>query len=113
MPLRESSDKIVVVEDPMVSGLLGTVLRGNGYQVLPMQAGEGVMLLRAGDSGIGLLITNIPELFKEFGECLPLLYLAAVPDPVAASCFRCNRILRKPFHPAQLLSCVEQLLPQV
>jgi len=109
-PPRPNSGAIVVVEDPFVSGFLRNVLQRKGYCVLPMAAGEGLDLLRSGDSGIGLLITNLPAAFTEFAERVPLLYLAAFPDPKVASAFRASRLLRKPFHPEQLLTFVEQLL---
>jgi DNA-binding response OmpR family regulator len=101
---------IVVVEDPFVSGFLRNVLQRRGYRVISMEAGDGVNLLRSGDRGVGLVITNIPSVFTEFAERVPLLYLSAYPDPEAASPFRYSRVLRKPFHPEQLLSFVEQLL---
>ncbi|MCU1233213.1 MAG: response regulator receiver protein [Candidatus Solibacter sp.] len=76
-----------------------------------MEAPQGVDLLRSGDCGIGLLITNVPARFTEFADRVPLLYIAAFPDPNEVSPFRTCRVLRKPFHPEQLINCVEQLLP--
>ena len=99
-----------MVEDPFVADFLRTILQRKGYRVMPMDADDGVNLLRAGDRSIDLLITNLPAVFTEFAELVPLLYLAAFPDLDAALPFRASRVLRKPFHPEQLLSCVEQLL---
>jgi hypothetical protein len=101
---------IVVVEDPMVSGLLRSVLQRKGYPVIQLGASDGVRLLRSADARVALLITNQPEAFTEFAGFVPLLYLAAFPDPAVASPFHISRMLRKPFRPEQLLNCVEQLL---
>jgi DNA-binding response OmpR family regulator len=112
-PQHNSCGSIVVVEDPFVSGFLRNVLQRKGYHVIPLDADAGVNLLRAADPNIGLLITNHPTIFAEFAERVPLLYIAAFPDPAAASPFRASRLLRKPFHPDQLLNCVQELLPAV
>jgi hypothetical protein len=109
MPTR-SCDPIVVVEDPMVSGFLCSVLTRKGYPVIPLGPADGRKLLRSPDARIGLLITNQPAAFTEFAVRLPLLYVAAFPDPAVASPFLVSLMLRKPFLPEQLLSCVEQLL---
>jgi DNA-binding response OmpR family regulator len=113
MTSPESGGAIVVVEDPFVSRFLGKFLGRKGYEVTHLEADDGVSLLRTGGSAVGLLITNLPGLFAEFADRVPLLYLAAIPDPNAASRFRSSRVLRKPFHPHELFDYVKQLLPQV
>ena len=100
----------MVVEDPFVSGFVRNVLKRRGYEVAPVEAADGIGLLRASDGRICLLITNLPGAFTEFAERVPLLYLAAFPDPKITSSFRSSRTLRKPFHPDQLFAYVEQLL---
>jgi DNA-binding response OmpR family regulator len=105
-----SGGAIVIVEDPFVSEFLRKILQRKGYQVLPVKAGEGLDLLRAGDCTVRLLITNRPAAFTEFAERVPLLYLAAFPDIDVSAKFPASRVLSKPFHPEQLLTCVEQLL---
>jgi hypothetical protein len=65
--------------------------------------------LREGLEKVNLLITNTPAAFAEFGD-LPVLYLAALPDPAAIQPFRRCAALRKPFHPTQLLNHIAQLL---
>ena len=110
MPAPRTCGAIVVVEDPFVSGFLRNILERQGYKVISVEAQDGVSLLRSGGPGIGLLITNLPSEFAEFAGTVPLLYIAAFPDPSAASAFRKSRLLRKPFHTGQLLACVEQLL---
>ena len=57
--------------------------------------------LRAGN--VDLLITNTPATFAEFGQMVPLLYLAAFPDPEAAADFERWLALSKPFQTTQLL----------
>ena len=57
-----------------------------------------------------LLITNTPLVFAAFPD-LPVLYLAASPDPAAVEPFASSRSLAKPFHPRRLLEFVAQLLP--
>lgn len=110
MTPRPTYGAIVVVEDSFISSFLRNILERKGYRVIPAKAGDGVELLRSGDREISLVITNIPAVFAEFADRVPLLYLSAYPDPAAVSPFRSSRVLSKPFHPDQLLSCVEQLL---
>jgi DNA-binding response OmpR family regulator len=109
VPLLPSSGVIVVVEDPFVLSFLGNVLTKSGYQVVPARVQRGLELVRAGGAKVDLLITNTPAAFAEAGERIPLLYLSAFPDPEQASGFRACRILRKPFHPRQLLAAVAEL----
>ena len=104
---------IVVVEDPIIAGLVRSVLQRKDYRVLALRASEGIKLLLTASADVGMLITNLPAVFTEFAGRVPLLYLAASPDPAVAAPFRASRMLTKPFHPDQLLSCVEQLLPDV
>ena len=101
---------IAVVEDPMVASFLSTILRRKGYRVLPLETDECLKLLRSGNSGIGVLVTNAPAPFQEFAKTLPLLYLSSYPELKATSPFRICRVLRKPFHPQQLLAFVDELL---
>ena len=78
---------------------------------LPASSAESLRILRAGDHSIALLITNQPLRFIEFAETLPLVYVAASPDPTLALRFRRCRVLRKPFPPADLVECVAELAP--
>jgi hypothetical protein len=57
-----------------------------------------------------VLITNQPSLFLAFADELPLLYVAALPDPRLASMFRRCRVLRKPFQASELVASVDQLI---
>jgi DNA-binding response OmpR family regulator len=108
--VQEKSGAILVVEDVFVRDFLRTTLSRRGYKVICAEAADALAVLREGPVRIDLLITNAPMSFAEFGD-LPVLYLAACPDPSALQCFRRCLALRKPFHPKQLLSHIAQLLP--
>jgi DNA-binding response OmpR family regulator len=105
-----SAGAIVIVEDSFVGHFLRVVLQRHGHRAITADAREGLDLLRPGQSQVGLLITNIPALFVPFGEWVPLLYLAACPDPALVEGFRASRALRKPFHTDELMECVRELL---
>jgi DNA-binding response OmpR family regulator len=109
VPIQPNPGVIVVVEDPFVRGFLRNVLTKSGYQVVPAEVQRGLDLMRAGGANVDLLITNNPAVFAEVAERIPLLYLSGLPDPEQASGFRVSRILRKPFHPRQLLAAVAEL----
>jgi DNA-binding response OmpR family regulator len=111
MTAQPSRGTIVVVEDQFVFGFLRLVLERKGFEVVRVETEGCLDFLRSAQSGgVSLVITNRPSIFKEFADTVPLLYIAALPDPEAAQPFRAIRVLRKPFHPDQLISCVEQLL---
>ena len=101
---------IVVVEDNYIGQFLRMLLQREGFQVITANASEGAGILRACESRVSLLITNTPTKFAEFGERVPLLYLAAFPDPALTRGFRCHRALSKPFAPEVLMECVRSLL---
>jgi hypothetical protein len=110
MPTRTGSGVIVVVEDPFVRNFLRTLLERQGYKVVPGEVPHGLAALRDGGQKVRLLITNVPAAFTEFADRVPLLYLAALPDPNLASVYRNSRVLSKPFRPADLLVLVQELL---
>ena len=107
---KAGSGVIVVVEDPFVCHFIRTVLERRGYRVLSGDARHGLAALRDGSQQVQLLITNVPAAFTEFRSRVPLLYLAALPDPGLASPYRNSRVLSKPFHPNELLALVQELL---
>ena len=109
MAPQPSRGTIVVVEDPFVSGFLRNILGRKGYEVVSLEEHEGAALLRSGERSIGLLITNHPSAFTEFAQRVPLLYVAAFPEPEVAAVFRASRLLPKPFHPEQFMNCVDEL----
>jgi hypothetical protein len=100
--------QIVVVEDAFVRSFLRAALERLGCIVICAGTAEATERMRAG--GIDLLITNTPAAFGEFGETVPLLYIAAFPEPAAAVAFRRWTPLRKPFQTSELTAAVEQLL---
>src|SRR5438094_8608264 len=110
MPTEASSGVVVVVEDPFVRNFLRSVLERQGYEVLSGGVWHGLAALRDGSREVQLLITNRPSAFTEFADRVPLLYLAALPDPSLVSPYRDSRVLSKPFHPHQLLASVQELL---
>ena len=110
MPTETGSGVIVVVEDPFVRNFLRTVLERQGYKVLSGGVRHGLAALRDGSQEVQLLITNVPAAFTEFAGRVPLLYMAALPDPSLASQYRNRRALSKPFHPHDLLASVQELL---
>ena len=107
---KTGSGVILVVEDPFVRSFLRTVLERHGYKVLPGDVRHGLAALRDRNQEVRLLITNVPAAFTEFASRVPLLYLAALPDPSLASRYRNSRVLSKPFHPGDLLALVQELL---
>src|SRR5437870_7366836 len=110
MPIETGSGVIVVVEDPVVGNFLRAVLEQQGYVVLSGEVRHGLAALRDGNQPVQLLITNVPFAFTEFAGRVPVLYLAALPDPGLVSPYRNSRVLSKPFHPNHLLSSVQELL---
>jgi len=110
-PLMPDSRKIVVVEDVFVRSFLRTALARHGYEVICAAPAQAAQLLQNG--GIDLLITNVPQTFAAFGAQVPLLYLAAFPDPALAVDYSRWLALRKPFQTTELMLLVEQLLRPV
>ena len=88
------------------------MLQKHGHKVVIGDAARASELLRQGMAA-DMVITNQPEVFLEFARILPMLYIAASPDPELASQFSICRVLRKPFHNAELLAAVEQLAESV
>jgi hypothetical protein len=103
--------QILVVEDAFVSNLLRAILQRAGHCVTCESAAEASGRLRSGN--VDLLITNTPATFAEFGRTVPLLYLAAFPNPEAAADFERWLALRKPFQTTELLAQTGRLLGTV
>jgi len=101
------------VEDPMIQRFVGGILKREGYLVVKAELHEALRTLRDSPDLVSLLITNVPGHFFEFAETLPLIYVAAFPDPALADRFRRCRALRKPFHPSDLALCAAELSPAV
>ncbi len=110
---QPGSARILVAEDSFVSSFLRTVLQKHGHKVVTGDAARASELIRQGSVVADIVITNQPEVFLEFAPILPMLYIAASPDPELASQFPICRVLRKPFHNDELLAAVEQLADSV
>jgi CheY-like chemotaxis protein len=106
---QETAATILVAEDPFINSFLRTVLQRNGYKVLTTDPGQGSDWMRGGGVKADVIITNKPDAFLPFGEDLPMLYIAANPDPELALRFGACRVLRKPFRYEDLLDAVEDL----
>ena len=106
----DQSRQIVVVEDVFVRSFLRTALERMGHRVICATPVEAVRVLRTGE--IDLLVTNCPASFAEFGAAIPLVYVAAFPDPAAAESFTRWLPLRKPFQTVELRGAVDRLLSQ-
>src|SRR5579864_6159567 len=103
MPQKRKT--LVIVEDFLISKLVGAVLRKHGYPVVVAEPSEAAGLLRS-EAKSGILITNSPAVFLEFADRVPLLYLTSYPDPDLQATFRDCRVVRKPFAPGELIQAV-------
>ncbi len=100
---------ILVVEEPSIRRLLKNVLERGGHEVMEIDAGRAVRLVRGLEPAVKLLITNRPERFAEIDGSVPILYLASSPDWELARRSRGVRVLQKPFHTKELLQAVEEI----
>jgi len=105
----QSSGTVMVVEDLFISNLIRTLLVRGGFHVVRVGAQHAIEMLKAGENPVDLVITNTPNLFLPFRDRIPMLYLAATPDLDLAARFHACRVLRKPFHAAQLIEAVGEL----
>ena len=113
LPERSDSARILVAEDPFVSSFLRTVLERHGHKVVTGEAVHASELIRQGALEANIVITNRPEAFLPLADSLPILYLAATPDPQLALQFPNCRVLRKPFRNEDLLDAVGDLVHSV
>jgi hypothetical protein len=97
------------VEDPFVRSFVQAYLARHGIEGVGLEIGQAIEMLRRDAGQARAIITNRPDGFLEFAE-LPLLYMAAFPDPEQAKPFRHHRMLRKPFRPEELLQAMRELL---
>jgi DNA-binding response OmpR family regulator len=109
MANSEQSGKVLVAEDPFVRSFVTTYLSRHGFTVIASDPSDAEKQLRSG-LAVDLLVTNNPGQFAGIAGNIPLLYLAAFPDPREAARFRQAQMLRKPFRPEQLLTAVTALL---
>jgi hypothetical protein len=107
--METEHESLVVVEDPLISNLVGAVLRRRGYRATPATIPEVLVLLRRPEPFGGILVTNSPGSFLEYADGLRLLYLSSSPDPRMEVLFSSCRVVRKPFTPEELVRAVEEL----
>lgn len=101
---------IAVTEDPFIRKFLGDVLNRRGYRVVGADSARTIEMIRSGSETVDLVITNTPAEFASVADKVPMLYIAAVPDPEMGSRFPSFRALRKPFLPNQLIAAVKELI---
>jgi len=105
-----STGTVIIVEDPLVSKLLRTVLQRHGYPVKLASPQEAAWLLADSGANIGALLTNTPGMFLEFSQRVPLLYLTSSPDVLFEAAFHSCRVVRKPFAPEELILALHELM---
>jgi hypothetical protein len=111
MQPRTPGGYVLVVEDPFICRFVGGILKRAGRLAFEAEHEQAVRMLRDADWVVSLLITNQPARFLEFADTVPLIYIAAFPDPALANRFRHCRMLCKPFLPAELIECAAELAP--
>jgi hypothetical protein len=109
-PSSQSASSVLIVEDNDVGSFIRRALAQRGYDVVCAAPDDALTLLCDPQRRVSLLITNTPAAFDGFPD-LPLLYVAAIPEPERMRPFQRCRALRKPFLPAQLFASVRELLP--
>jgi hypothetical protein len=107
--LRQAGPVILAVEDLFIVHYLDQLLTPHGYAVIGAGVRQAAALLGSGESGVSLLISNAPEEFLEFAECIPVVYLSSAPDPSVGARLRACRTVRKPFRAQTLLEAIEEL----
>jgi hypothetical protein len=103
------SGRVLIVEDLLVRRLIEGILARGGIAAVHAEPRRALALLEE-PNDFALLITNSPQWFAGHGTDIPLLYLAASPDPEWLAKFRRCRALNKPFHPQELLELTRELL---
>lgn len=109
MPPTPSDRTIAVAEDPFVRRYVRALLVKHGFQIVENDTRQTRKLMESGELKPDVLITNDPDTFAGFADRVPLVYLAAAPDPARVRSFRLSRILRKPFEAEQLLRALGEL----
>jgi hypothetical protein len=100
---------IAVAEDPFVRRYVRALLVKHGFQIVENDTWSTRKLMEKGELKPDVLITNDPDTFAGIASHVPLVYLAAAPDPSRAEPFRQCRMLRKPFQAQQLLEALGEL----
>jgi CheY-like chemotaxis protein len=107
--MRAKGKTLIVVEDLLISKLVRSVLQKKGHSTVVATPAEATAMLRAPESTAPILVTNTPDLFLEFAERVPLLYLTSSPNLQLQYAFRKCRVVRKPFVPNDLVQAIDEL----
>lgn len=120
MPIIEAPFALAIHENPSIRGLIQSILKHAGYRVLAVATeNEAVRLLRAGCTGVRLLIldqcdTGLPRMAGPQCERMKILYLTPVrslAERVADALKHPESgFLAKPFSPKALLNLVDALI---
>jgi hypothetical protein len=100
---------VAVAEDPFVRRYVRALLLKHGFQIVENDTRVTRRLMESGDLKPDVLITNDPTTFAGFAAYLPVVYLAAAPDPALVARFKLSRMVRKPFEAEQLLQALNEL----
>ena len=100
---------VAVAEDPFVRRYVRALLVKHGFQIVENDVRLTRRLMESGELKPDILITNVPDAFAGFAAHLPVVYLAAAPDPTLVEPFRFSRMVRKPFQAQQLLEALSEL----
>ena len=98
---------ILVVECAEIRALLRLMLEKQGYRVVQSDVEHAASVLEGKENAVCALVTNTPQYFLRFGR-LPILYIAAVPDPGLIR--YCSAVLRKPFTFRDLADSIKAVL---
>ncbi len=100
---------VAVAEDPFIRRYVRALLVKHGFRIVENDPKLTRKLMESGELIPDVLITNDPGAFAGFADELPVVYLAAAPDPAVVERFRFSRMLRKPFEADQLLRALNEL----
>ena len=109
MPPTTHECTVAVAEDPFVRRYVRALLTRHGFRIVENDSRLTRKLLESGELTPDILITNEPGTFAGFAAFLPIVYLAAAPDPKLVESFKFSRMVRKPFLAEQLLQALNEL----
>jgi hypothetical protein len=99
---------VVLDEDPLIERYLESLLVKKGYRIVTARNSH-ALELNSPDLNVLLVITNRPGVLTMVDSEVPMVYLAASPDPKVAAQFPICRMMKKPFRAGDLLDAVDEL----
>lgn len=111
VPLPNTPQKdttVAVAEDPFVRRYVRALLLKHGFHIVENDSRVTRKLMESGELKPDVLVTNDPACFAGFAG-VPVVYIAAAPDPELVVPFKLVRMVRKPFEGDQLLRAVSEL----